>query len=174
MSREQWGHGYWKGVADAQAGKVIDNFQTEVMFWIANMCCSNEYKFENRGEYPVSEWIGMASFCGLDEKYAKRVYDYILEHNEYEFTPCRKTPCYVSGALKQPWRYDYFIIPIWAYSPDKWYEIMNCLRDKLFRKAEYAKTKEEQNNSNAKIVEAVESGVADALKVIQKGSGEDG
>ena len=134
ISREQWGHGYWKGVEDAQNGKVRSNFPDEVKYWIANMCCSNYRKDYDQSLFPVVEWIHYASFCGLSEKYAKKVYDYILNHNYYDFEPNTSYWCYVSGDYRNPWYEDYFVLPIGCKTLKEWEDTVDSLQEQLLSK----------------------------------------
>lgn len=131
MSREQWGHGYWRGVEDAQAGKVRGNFPTEVKFWIANMCISNYYKSYDSSLFPVSEWVAYANCCGLSTAYAKKVYDYILRHDFYDFKPNEQSWCYVTGSAQSKWTDDYFVIPLSNYELQEW-ETMADNMKKIF------------------------------------------
>lgn len=136
MSREQWGHGYWKGVEDAEMGKVRTKikFLDEVKFWIANMCCSNWHKTYDATLFPVEEWISYANFCGMDIKYAKKVYDYILKNNYYDFEPGQYSWCYVSGSSKSKWYDDYFVIPINNYSLEEWQGFVDEIQEKWYAK----------------------------------------
>ena len=133
MSREQWGHGYWKGVEDAQSGKVRKQytFKDEVKYWIANMCCSNWGKSFDATLFPVDEWISYAEFCGFDKKYAKKVYDYILKNNYYDFEPGTYHWCYVSGSAKSAWYDDCFVIPIGNHTLSEWQQIVDELQEKM-------------------------------------------
>lgn len=128
MSREQWGHGYWKGVEDAQAGKVRAQFPTEVKFWIAHMCASNYRKDYDRSLFAVSDWIRFARFCGMGETYAKRIYDFILRHEFYEFEPDRQSWCYVSGSARSNWVDDYFVVPWSDYELPEWEKIIDGMQ----------------------------------------------
>ena len=131
MSREQWGHGYWRGVEDATNGVVRSiPFKEEVMYWIANMCCSNYRKDFDATLFPVAEWIEYASFCGLSEKYAKKVYDYILNNNYYDFKPQAYSWCYVSGNAKSDWRNDFFVLSISNYTLKEWEKIVDEIQEK--------------------------------------------
>ena len=130
MSREQWGHGYWKGVSDAQNGAVKGNIKDEAMYWIANMCVSNKRKTLDASLYPVKEWLSMCRFCGLSERYAKRIYDYVYTHNHFEFEPQRHSLCYITGDERNSWTEDYFCLPIGNYETAEW----AAIKDKLFGK----------------------------------------
>ena len=102
MSNEQWGHGYWKGVQDANAGTVNRKFQDEVHLLVCDMCIENETKTYDKTLYPVIQLIARLN----DEKYVKRVYDYILAINS--------PVCFISGPAYGPWENDCFVLP---YSP---------------------------------------------------------
>ena len=104
MSREQWGHGYWKGVEDATAGKVRLKFPDEVKYWVCQMCISNCNKSYDRTLFPVREFIWLCDFCGISERYAKKVYDYIILNEPFG--------CYVSGPANGSWDKDYFVLPV--------------------------------------------------------------
>ena len=127
MSREQWGHGYWKGVEDAQSGKVKSKFPDEVKYWIAMMCAANEYKSYDRSLYQVKDFNYDFS---LSEKYAKRIYDYILLNNYYDFMPDEWSWCYVSGAQNEDWHDDYYVLPYGSYEPEEWCKIIDMFREK--------------------------------------------
>ena len=135
MSREQWGHGYWKGVEDAQAGKVRSKFLDEVKYWIAMMCSTNEYKTYDKSLYSVSDF---AFDFNLSQKYAKKIYDYILNNNYYDFRPGQWSWCYVSGNSWDKWYEDYFVIPYSSYSPEEWCNIIDEFREQfgMFSKSE--------------------------------------
>lgn len=130
MSREQWGHGYWKGVADAKNGRVSD-IALEAKYWIANMCISNYEKSYDRSLYPVKEWIWFCRFCGLSQKYARRIYDYVLDNNYHEFEKNEPLCCYVTGRPSGLWGGDYFVIPLHVYTKEKWQEIADKIREEL-------------------------------------------
>lgn len=127
MSRKQWGHGYWRGVEDAQAGRVRSEFPDEVKYWIAMMCSANEYKNYDRGLYSVSDFV---FDFNLQEKYAKRIYDYILKNNYYDFRKNEWSWCYVSGEQYSKWNEDYFVIPYSDYEPQEWCIIIDEFREK--------------------------------------------
>lgn len=135
MSREQWGHGYWKGVQDAQNGKIKSKFSDEVKYWIAMMCSVNEFKSYDKSLYSVSDFI---FDFNLSEKYAKRVYDYVLNNNYYEFRPNQFSWCYISGEPWDNWHDDYFVLPGANYSPKEWCIIVDEFREKWgwFKKEE--------------------------------------
>ena len=131
MSREQWGHGYWKGVTDAQSGKYKANISLEAKYWIANMCISNYDKSFDRSLYPVREWVWRCRFSGLSQNYAKRIYDYILNHNYFDFRPEGMALCYVTGSEKKTWDGDYFVLPLWNYTKEEWQEIADKLLERI-------------------------------------------
>lgn len=133
MSREQWGHGYWRGFEDAKRSmnRTGDSFKDDVKFWIANMCISNWDKSESRTLYPVREWISAARMCGITEKYARKVYDYILRNNFYDFEPESYSWCYVSGGEQSNWNDDYFVIPIGDRKKEEWQNIADRILAKI-------------------------------------------
>ena len=133
MSREQWGHGYWKRVEDAQSGKVRNHhtFRDEVKYWIAQMCRFNHSKTYDQSLYPVKEWIWCCTFSGASVRYAKKVYDYILNENYYDFDPECNCWCYVSGDPQDDWQDDYFVIPTSDHTKDEWTEIADNLLEKI-------------------------------------------
>ena len=104
MSNSQWGHGYWKGVKDAQNGTVP---KSDIDIWAKCYCChfmiSNSHKENDRSLYPVEEFITRAvGLDGIPISFAKKIYDYIMEKQPYG--------CYVSGASNDPWEEDYFVL----------------------------------------------------------------
>lgn len=103
MSREQWGHGYWRGVQDAESGKAHDNFSDDVKKFICHMCISNGAKTYDKSLFAVSELLAICRMAGVSEKYAKKVYDYIMENEPYG--------CYISGNPHTTWTDDYFVLP---------------------------------------------------------------
>ena len=120
MSREQWGHGYWKGYEDGVLGKVQSRLPLEAKYWICQMCISNADKDYDRSLFPVKEFSWLISFCGLTQHYAKRVYNYILNSDNRADT----YGCYISGASNADWLDDYFVLPFdskaeWQRKADK-------------------------------------------------------
>lgn len=133
MSREQWGHGYWKGVEDARAGRVNakHTFKDEVKFWIAAMCQSNCSKSYDKTLFSVKEFISLCHFCGLSTKYAKKIYGFILDNNYYDFEPETQYLCYVSGSQQSDWQDDYFVIPYHYHTEEEWANIKDRLGELL-------------------------------------------
>ena len=123
MSREQWGHGYWKGVADAQTGNIRLPISEDAKFWIANMCFANHKRDFDKSLYSVGDFISWVRFSGLSEKYAKTIYDYSLINNYFEFKPGRFSWCYVSGDCRSRWENDFFVLPLWDYTEEEWQNI---------------------------------------------------
>lgn len=138
MSREQWGHGYWKGVADAKNGKLDSDANVETMYWIANMCISNYPKAESRSLFPVREWIYYARFCGMSQTYAKKIYDHIFNVNHYNFRSSRTSTCYVTEGCGKGWNEDYFVLPLLDYKKEEWQEIADGLLERI--RKEHGKT----------------------------------
>lgn len=103
MSREQWGHGYWKGVKDALNGEIRNDIADQARWWVCNMGVSNSHKAYSRLVFPVEEFLWLCDFCGLSTEYAKRIYDFILVNEPFG--------CYVSGKANSPWVKDSFILP---------------------------------------------------------------
>ena len=103
MSREQWGHGYWKGVKDALNGEVMNDIADQARWWVCNMGVSNSHKAYSRLVFPVEEFLWLCDFCGLSIEYAKRIYDFILKNEPFG--------CYVSGESWSKWTDDCFILP---------------------------------------------------------------
>lgn len=126
MSREQWGHGYWKGVEDAQSGTVKSKFPDEVKYWIAMMCSFNEHKDYDHSLYRAGDLI---LNYNLSWQYAKRIYNYILNNNYYDFRPGRWSWCYVSGLQNSKWNDDYFVLPVSDYGPEEWCIIIDEFRE---------------------------------------------
>lgn len=105
MSREQWGHGYWSGVRDAEMGKVKNHISIQSLseFLVCHMVLSNRNKTHDRSLFPVSELCTMACFIGLPDKNAKDVYNYVFHKEPFG--------CYISGAPGEHWTLDYFVLP---------------------------------------------------------------
>ena len=104
MSRKQWGHGYWKGVEDAENGKILMSRKDICEYWIAHMCLSNIHKDHDRSLYPVHELIARLCGCeGYELSDVKKIYDYIMSYQPLD--------CYVSGYPKEEWTQDWFVIP---------------------------------------------------------------
>ena len=122
MSREQWGHGYWKGVEDANSGKVRTPIEDEAKHAICLMCASNEKKEYDRTLFPVREFIAFCHMAGLGEKYAKNVYDYVMNNMPYG--------AYISGGARNPWYEDYFVVPVWDEDADWWRRELNSIEEK--------------------------------------------
>lgn len=117
-------------------GKNKEKFRDEVKFWICHMCIANYNKPWNRSLVPVSEWVSdLCLFCGITMQYAKKVYDYILDNNEYDFETDSYSWCYVSGEVWDEWDKDYFVIPISNYTEEEWCIMCDDLMDKLTGKS---------------------------------------
>lgn len=90
MSREQWGHGYRRGVYDAQIGCVkcadILNLDTISKFMILHMMASNYNKNHNRCQYPVSEFYARGSFLGIEKDMLDNIKKYIEQKHPYNVT----------------------------------------------------------------------------------------
>ena len=105
MSREQWGHGYWKGVNDAISGSVgktdIERL-SETM--VCCMCRANQSKEFDKSLFAVSQAFTLfCRFSGINEEDFKNAYKYILN----------KEPlgCYVSGNPNDDMMNDFFVLP---------------------------------------------------------------
>ena len=105
MSREQWGHGYWKGVNDAITGAVKEKQDISSLseFCIRQMNRMNKSKHYDKTLFPVRELFAILRASGIDDKTGKRVYDYILNNEPLG--------CYVTGHPKQPMIEDSFVLP---------------------------------------------------------------
>ncbi len=103
MSRQQWGHGYWQGVKDTEAGKKRIRIDDEAAFMVCNMCIMNADKDYDKSLFSVKEFISFCRFAGLNKKYAKMIYDNILKNGHYG--------CYITGYSEDPWENDYFCLP---------------------------------------------------------------
>ena len=116
VSKEQWGNGYWKGVDDAQNGKIKHKFSDEVKYWICHMTYVNEaYKPYDKSLYRVQDLINDWAFVmdyKIAERQAKKVYDYILNWKEPYFYVEGLGSTYISGSRWSDWRDDYFVLPI--------------------------------------------------------------
>lgn len=121
MSREQWGHGYWKGVEDATCGNVRSSLPVIAKWLVCNMCISNADKDYDRSLFPVKELIAFLACVGLDTKYAQKVYKYVQKNEPYG--------CYISGHPKAPWKEDYFVLPF--DSKDAWQKEADSLRVRM-------------------------------------------
>lgn len=104
MSRQQWGNGYWKGVQDAQNGKVF-NIDSAAKYWIKWMINENEVKNLNRSIYPVNEFYYWAMESGYTHGQVKAVYDRILKGDMYN------GHCFVTGLNGCEWFDDFFVLP---------------------------------------------------------------
>ena len=104
MSREQWGHGYWQGVADEKYGKVrgCHDIEKTTKLALYNMARWNLDSYYDRSLYSVSSLITFFRFAGLDdpEGFAKPIYDFVLKYHPLD--------CYITGWPKEPWYKDYF------------------------------------------------------------------
>ena len=103
MSRQQWGNGYWSGVDDAINGAIKTSIEEQALLWICHMGISNEKKENSRLVFPVRDFIVWCAVGGFTKRYAKRIYDYILNNEPYG--------CYVSGEALTDWVDDSFILP---------------------------------------------------------------
>ena len=116
MSREQWGNGYWKGVDDAQNGKIKHKFSDEVKYWICRMVYTNTaYKPYDKSLYRVQDLINDWAFAidyKIAERKAKAIYDYILNWKEPYFYVDGLCFAYISGEQWADWRDDFFVLPI--------------------------------------------------------------
>lgn len=66
------------------------------------MWLDNQKKEYDKSLYPVRQLFAFCRFCGIDEKYAKAVYDYVMHNEPYG--------CYISGAPKDKMIDDYFVL----------------------------------------------------------------
>lgn len=121
--RKKWTHDYWERKAKKECETTIwkNEQDREAMYWIASMCISNSGKTHDKSLFPVREFITLCRFCGLNEKYAKSIYDYINENNHYEFKRGHDVLCYVSGSPKDEWFEDSFVIPVLTYTEDEFW-----------------------------------------------------
>jgi len=124
---------YWERLAEKEQNANTDckksgsSFEREVMFWIARMCLSNKSKSYDKSLYPVEQFISHCIFCGFSEQYAHRVYNYILDNNNYEFEDGKIAQCYVSGDKRNDWKDDYFVIPVCAFTEEEFVTFANRL-----------------------------------------------
>lgn len=103
MSREQWGHGYWKGVEDATNGNVNSSVSDIARYFVCQMCIANKRKECDRLLFSVTLFRSWCIVAGFSDRYAKRIYDYILNNEPYG--------CYVSGESWNKWTQDCFVLP---------------------------------------------------------------
>ena len=106
MSREQWGHGYWRGVFDEKYGKVRKHCDIERSAKMAlyDMARWNLDSYYDRSLYSVSSFCTFLRFAGVEDvdSYAKPIYDFVLKYQPLD--------CYISGDSNDPWYKDYFVI----------------------------------------------------------------
>ncbi|MBR0340801.1 MAG: hypothetical protein IJH64_00850 [Oscillospiraceae bacterium] len=104
MSKQQWGHGYWKGVQDAQNGDVRCNIEKVSKHWIKWMMQENADAKHSRLLYSVKDFsFWLTCVFGYTPEYVKQIYDYIL-NNEPD-------GCYVTGQPFGEWIDDMFVLP---------------------------------------------------------------
>lgn len=105
MSREQWGHGYHKGVQDALDGKAEEPESTKELAeeMVKLMWRFNQSKFYDKTLYSVRELKAFMRFSGVDDNLWKRIYNYILHNEPYG--------CYVSGSPNSRPEEDCFVLP---------------------------------------------------------------
>ena len=101
MSREQWGHGYYKGVHDERLGLVPIDWDIDelVSFFIRGLRivgCGGNVEVK-------SAYIQFSLFGGLSDEIFKDIYDFILAHPGYD-------GCYISGHNDANWNEDVFIL----------------------------------------------------------------
>jgi hypothetical protein len=122
---------YWERLAakenskNTECKKSNSSFEREVMFWIARMCLSNKSKRYDKSLYPVSTFISHVVFCGFSEQYARKIYNYILDNNNYEFEDGSVAQCYVSGDKRNDWKDDYFVIPVFEFTEEEFATFAN-------------------------------------------------
>lgn len=106
MSREQWGHGYWSGVRDAEMNGVkmhsfcIEDFTVECLRQMARFSRLRGYDFGLCSVKDFRAWI-LIEFADAD-KLAKDVYDYVMINNPFG--------CYIGGDQTGEWTEDYFVL----------------------------------------------------------------
>ena len=100
MSREQWGHGYYKGVEDALSGAITltDYAPVAANFFIC-VLCGNGISKGNLEPVPFSDLIAL----GCDMELLKEVHDYILNN--------KPIGSYISGAINDKWHDDSIVLP---------------------------------------------------------------
>lgn len=99
MSRQQWGHGYWQGVNDANSGKVKPS---EPSAEDLTMLCMTFMVDHNRGEYDSSLFPVWGLVASIGENDAKKVYDYSLKNQ------------LIGDGMGDSWTDDYFLLPAWT------------------------------------------------------------
>ena len=111
MSRQQWGHGYWRGVEDAMAGNVRPPLPILAKMAICEMAIFNAEKDYDRSLFPVREFIAYCRASGMPDGFAKRVYDYVYKHGD--MASDATLGAYISGEPRAAWTEDYFVVPSW-------------------------------------------------------------
>lgn len=111
MSQQQWGHGYWRGVEDAMAGKTRSPFPILEKIAICDMAISNANKDYDRSLFPVREFIWRCRMFGMPDGFAKRVYDYVYKYGDIGSDAT--LGAYISGDPRAVWTEDYFVVPSW-------------------------------------------------------------
>jgi hypothetical protein len=103
VSKQQWGHGYWKGVQDAEIGNVTCDIKNACEYWIAWMKHCNHDKVRSRTLFSVRDFSFWLTFVfGYTPEQVKQIYDYILKNE-----PCG---CYVTGQPNGEWIDDMFVL----------------------------------------------------------------
>lgn len=116
MSREQWGHGYWQGVSDAQNDLVEEPIDIKSLseFIVCQMCLIKHKRKDPDSLFLVNDAIVIfCGFAGLSKTTMRRIYKYILTN-----TPLN---CGISGDNSgDEWTEDTFILPLWDRTLTEW------------------------------------------------------
>ena len=91
------------------------------------MCLFNYDKPHDKSLFSVRDFLKLVHFSGLDDVYAKRIYD--IAYNKGIKVGNRK--CYVVGSESGSWEDDYFELPIDEYpTKQKWQSIISKYLDR--------------------------------------------
>lgn len=117
---------YWENKAakenqKTKSAKEKPKVELGASYWICRMVLSNWNKTYDKSLFPVSNFVSMCFFSGFSERYAKRIYNYILNNNYHELFPDEVYWCYVSGENSQEWVQDYFVLPFPEHTYDELY-----------------------------------------------------
>ncbi len=109
MSREQWGHGYHKGVQDALDGVVKEPYDIADITrdCLLLMWRTNQSKSYDRSLFPVSQFYAFLTLFGLDDNIGTRVYNYVLNNEPYG--------CYIGGTPRSKPKDDFFVLTDLSY-----------------------------------------------------------
>lgn len=102
MSRAQWGHGYYAGLAAAEDDKAVREFIKIALPAIIN---SNVF-FGRDSAFPMRLFRFECLNAGYSESFAKRAYDYMRAASPEDLFGA-----YISGLPDGEWLDDYIVLP---------------------------------------------------------------